>query len=337
MVPEDTRSGGPADERPSARAGKLAFALVASALLAALLIDSGDGFAPRVDTLDALAGLSIGAFIVDRLLTFVPPIVAAHDADKRAIDLTVLRLAWGAAIGALFVVLTNLQAVEALGGGRDAIGEGTDRAIAVFAIAGGVAGLARLWSGINPQPATDVDDNTEKPGDKAAAEDIETPLPPPSPGARVLGVVLVGLGALTAITAIGDAGGVELMGPDAPAADGTVAVVVHFGVLFIAAAIVQQLVEYGSRFVAVAKHDKPVILGGLAVLLGVAVARIFDLYLLHNIGFFGVTKDIGIDKGLAMSGDWEMWGDAFLTGVVIAAGTKPIHDIGARLRKAAAT
>ena len=317
--------------RPSVAAMGLAFMLLGAAILAALLADGGEGFTPRVDTIDALAGLAIGAFIVDRLLTFVPPVVAAHDVKQRAVDLTVLRFAWGAALGALFVVLTDLQAVEALGGGADAIAEGTDRVIAVLAIAGGVAGLARLWSGINPQPATAVDAN----GNPAAEE---RPQPPPSPRARAIGLALVGLGALVAITAIGDTRGVELLGADTPAADGTVAVIVRFGVVLIAAAIVEQLAEYGGRFFGFGgTHNKPVVLGGIAVLLGVAAARIFDLYLLHNIGFFGVTGTMRIDGGaLDQASNWELWGDTFLTGLVIAAGTKPIHDVAARLRKTAA-
>jgi len=144
--------------RPSSGAAVLAVVLVAASVVVAALIDLGQGFKPRVETLDALAGLSIGAFIVDRLLTFVPPFGAAKDPQQRSTDLTVLRLGYGAVLGAAFVVLTDLRAVEALTSeSSPTLGSGIDRGIAVLAIAGGVAGLARLLSGINPQPATDGD------------------------------------------------------------------------------------------------------------------------------------------------------------------------------------
>ena len=77
-----------------------------------MLIDTGDGFTPSVDTIDALAGLAVGAFIVDRLLAFVPPVGAAHDVDQRAVDLSTLRFPYRAAIGALFVVVTRDMAID---------------------------------------------------------------------------------------------------------------------------------------------------------------------------------------------------------------------------------
>ena len=68
------------------------------------------------------------------------------------------------------------------------------------------------------------------------------------------------------------------------------------------------------------------------MVLGVAAARIFDLYLLHNLGFFGTGTDL--NAGITASTDAANWGDTFLTGVVIAAGTKPLHDLASRLKKA---
>ena len=315
-------------DKPATRAVFVMLAMVAVSVVAALLDAKGAGFAPRVDAIDALAGLTIGAFVVDRLLTFVPPIGAAREVKQRTLDLTVLRVGYGALIGAAFVMVTNLQAVQALTGENADVGDGLDRVIAVLAIAGGVAGLARLWSAVNPQPDTD---GAEERGDDAATGDN---LPRPTITARVVGLALVAGGALYALRAVGDARGVELLGPGAPADDGTIAIVLRFGLVLVAAAIVQQLVQAADRFVP--KHNKPVVLGGLAVLLGVVAARAFDLYLMHNVGFFGVTGEMRIDgKALASSTDLELWADTFLTGVVIAAGTKPLHDIAARLRKSA--
>lgn len=69
-------------------AAVLSLVLIAIAVLATALIDTGDGFAPRVGTIDALAGLAVGAFAVDRLLTFVPPWAATDDPEKRSSDIT---------------------------------------------------------------------------------------------------------------------------------------------------------------------------------------------------------------------------------------------------------
>ena len=195
----------------------------------------------------------------------------------------------------------------------------------MLVIAGGVAGLARVLGAINPQPATDGDQ--EEPDDSKPVE------PPPSTKARAFGLVAVGIGALTALTAFDDTAGVDLVGPD-ELADGTIAFVVRLGLVLVAAAVVQELVEFGGRVLGVVKRNRGVVLGGVAVILGVAAARLLDLYLLHNIGFFGTTAGAALNDSLASSSNLELWADAFLTGLVIAAGTKPIHDISSRLRKA---
>jgi hypothetical protein len=54
------------------RAQVVSFVLLVIAVLLAAVTKTGDGFAPRVDTIDALAGLALGAFAVDRLLPCVP-------------------------------------------------------------------------------------------------------------------------------------------------------------------------------------------------------------------------------------------------------------------------
>jgi hypothetical protein len=319
------------DAPPSREAGGIAVGLVIASVLFAALVDLGDGFTPRIETIDALAGLAIGALIVDRLLTFVPPLGAKPDPKQREIDLTVLRLGYGAVLAAAFVSLTDLRAVKALTASDSIdLSAGVDRAIAVLALAGGVAGLARLLSAINPQPATDGNKDPNNAEGEGGADDT---IPPPSGTARIVGLIAVGVGAAVALFALGDKNGIDLLGPD-KLADGTVALVVRFAPVLVAAAIIQELAEFGGRAAGVAKHNTPVVLGGIAVVLGVAAARIFDLYLLHNIGFFGTTQTTTLNQSLAASSDLELWGDAFLTGLAIAAGTKPLHDFASRLRKA---
>jgi hypothetical protein len=325
---------------PSGQAGLITVFLVGVSLLLAWIGDLGKEFTPRVETLDALAGLSIGAFLVDRMLTFVPPLGATRTPPlQRAADLKILRLGYGALLGMIFVSLTDLRAVHVLTPDTSKeIGAGLDRAIAVLAIAGGVAGLARIMSGINPQPNTDatMDPNTAVPADADTA-------PPPSMEARIFGIVAVGLAAALALIAIGDKNGVDLVGPDKNA-DGTVALVVRFGLVFLAAAVVEQIAEVIGRTFAFPKNNRPLLLGGLSVVLGVAAARLLDLYLLHNIGFFGATPDFfaaqpgrTLSDALAASSGLDRWADTFFTGLVIAAGTKPLHDLSSRLRKAKKT
>jgi hypothetical protein len=353
---------------PGPVAAGLTLALLIGGVLFGAFVDLGDGFTPRVETLDALAGLAAGAFLVDRLLTFIPPLGTGSDRSpaQRTADLDFLRIGYGAVVGALFVSFTDLRAVAALTSESTAIGAGIDRGIAVLAIAGGVAGLARLVNGMNPKP--DTDPNQQVSGTGTAPTDgtatIASTTPPtgalttgtpamgaaattaaattapaagvvalPGTASRLLGIAGLGIGALVALTAISDKTGVELVGPETQA-DGTIALVVRFGTLFLAATIVEQLIErvvdplYNDDS---AKNAKAVITGGLAVALGVGAARILDLYFLHNIGFFGATAK---DLALASSSRLERWFDAFVTGVVIAAGTKPLHDFAARLRKA---
>lgn len=375
----------PVDDKavhPSVPAGILAGALLIGGLALGVFADAGKAFDPRVENLDALAALAIGAFFVDRMLTFIPVLAAEDKPLPRAADLKVLRLGWGALIGGVFVLLTDLRAVEVLTSENStALDPRLDRGIAVLAIAGGVAGLAKFAAKLNPQPPTDGSlpkDNettnetetpvvterstavagvTEQPtavaGQPAAATErlpavteqapaaTEQPattdpagdppaLPPPSYKARALGIAAVVFAALLARTATGDENGIDLVGPE-EGADGTVEVVLRFGVALIAAAVIEQLLEWTDRFAHYAKQNKPLYIGGAAVVMGVLAAWVLDLYLLHNLGFFGTGSDL--NTGIAASGDAAQWGDRFVTGAVIAAGTKPLHDLSSRLRK----
>jgi hypothetical protein len=324
-----------ADDVPAGVGAKVVAGLFGlGSLVFAWFVHASATFEPRVETIDALAGLSVGAFVVDRVLTFIPPAKLRNDPLKRAADLRVLRFGYGAVVGAIFVGLTNLQVVHVLAPGAKSINEHADRAIAVLAIAGGVVGLARLLDGINPQPATKGTPKAGDPPEDAATEGAADGVPvidPPSAGARVIGFSGVAIAAALALVvlAIGDENGVDLIEPQ-KAGDGTVALAVRFGLVILAAGIVVQVAEVLSR--GTAKPDKPLLTGAISVVLGVAAARVLDLYLLHNLGFFGTGKDL--NAGIKGSTDLALWGDTFVTGLVIAAGTKPLHDLSARLKTA---
>src|SRR5512133_624286 len=169
-------TGGPCMDTPRLPPSRGAFGVTILLFLAGVMfgafVDLGDGpFVPRVETIDALAGLAAGAFLVDRLLTFIPPLGtgANRTPEQRTADLDFLRIGYGAVVGALFVSLTDLRAIAALTGDDTAIGAKVDRGIAVLAIAGGVAGLARLVNGMNPKP--DTDPTTEVSGTGRAPTD----------------------------------------------------------------------------------------------------------------------------------------------------------------------
>jgi hypothetical protein len=98
--------------------------------------------------------------------------------------------------------------------------------------------------------------------------------------------------------ALGDTAGTELLAADKQA-DGTIALVVRFATILVAAAIVEQIVERTAGTYAKAKRDKPLVTGAVSLVLGVLIARVMDLYLLHNLGFFGTTGDL--DKGIEAS------------------------------------
>lgn len=338
-APVKVKTDAEKERTPSLAAGVWAAGLVGVAVLLALIVQSGAGFTPRVATVDALAGLAVGAFLVDRLLTFMPPLGASKDAKQRATDLALLRLGFGALFGAVFVCLTDLRAVHALAPDSALqLAAGTDRLIAVLAIAGGVAGLGSVVAALNPKEDTDgkvKTNTTETPEDADQPVKVapaEGTIPAPAMWARIAGFFGVVVAALIAYSAVGDDAGIDLLGTDT-APDGTVALVVRFGAVLIAAAIVEQIVEQGSRLYQLETNDKVIVLGAVSVVLGVLAARMFDLYLLHNIGFFGATEGVPLNETLRASSSGELWADALLTGVVIAAGTKPLHDLGSRLRK----
>jgi len=322
------------------RASGVSAGLVAIAIVLTALVTTGDGFAPRVATIDALAGLTIGAFCVDRLVTFIPAWSAADDPAVRKVDLDTLRWGWGALLGAAFVAITGIGAVNALTGGSDVINAHVDRVIAMLAIAGGVTGLARFKNAVNPPKDTDgaKTDVTPPKGADGADAAVETAADgngetqaPPSAGAYVIGFAALLAAAAIAALAHGDKHGIELLGPD-KLADGTIALVVRFGPLVVAAVVVEQLIER-SFAASLDGPDKKLLTASAAVVLGVIMARLLDLYLLHNVGFFDTPGAAGgLDKGLAASTSLERFTDVFITGLVIAAGTAPLHDIASALR-----
>lgn len=315
--------------------------LVAVSVAAAMFTSTGDGFKPRIATVDGLAGLVVGAFLVDRLLTFLPPTIRkTRTPEEREAGVAVLRWGWGSVFGAGFVLATGLGGAQALAGDSAGVSVGVDRAIAVLAIAGGVVGITGLVSALNPKPLTDTnlkptpEDPTERAGTTA---DGKRTVPPPRPAAYGAGLAMVALAfGLAVLVAGGDKDGVNLVGVEKDA-DATTALVVRFGIVLLAAGIVQQAVAWIDRGCIsagypVAESARGPLLGGIAVALGTVAAWAMDLYLLHNLGFFGVTTDLNV--GLAASESIERDFDLFVTGVVVAAGTKPINDLAARLRKA---
>lgn len=328
------------DERvePSSQARSTAFGLLVISLLVAVAFDLGGSFAPRVPTVDALAALTIGAFFVDRLLTFFPPTPLRKLPAERSADINMLRWGYGAALGAVFVICTDLRAVDALTGDAHDISAPVDRALAVLAIAGGTVGLARVLEGLKPTAGTNA---TDEAAAKQAVNEAagvtkkdDEPLPPPSSGARQIGYAgLLAAAGIAAIWVLTDnEKGVELLGKITDA-DGSVAVAVRFSLVILAAAIVEQAVERTLGWWK-PPQDKKLVTGAAALVLGVLIARVMDLYLLHNLGFFTEpgTRD-PINDRLAASSPGERWFDAFVTGVVIAAGTRPLHDLSSRLRK----
>jgi hypothetical protein len=323
--------------------------LVGIAIVLTALVTTGDGFAPRVATIDALAGLTIGAFCVDRLLTFIPAWSADDAPAGRKTDLDTLRWGWGALLGAGFVAITGIGAVNALTGGSDVINSRVDRVIAMLAIAGGVTGLARFKNAVNPPKDTNgaqtemnppKDTNGAKTEANPSSDTDETGTgadgdgdtqPPPSRGAYVIGLAALLVAAAIAALFHGDKHGIELLGPD-KLADGTIAFVVRFGPLVVGAVVVEQLIER-SFAASLDGPDKKLLTASAAVVLGVVLARLLDLYLLHNVGFFHTPAAAGgLDTGLAKSTSLERFADVFITGLVIAAGTAPLHDIASALR-----
>ncbi len=338
-----------ADDHPAPGGNATAAAIVlalAAVLFAAFVDLSADVFKPRVPTVDVLAGLFVGAFFVDRVLTFMPPLFVRKPAAERASDLAILRMGFGAAIGAIFVSLTDLRAVETLTNSGD-ISESADRGIAVLAIAGGVTGLAQLLDGLKPKDKTSDTPDAAAATPAAVAEGTlrmakatpeNTPPPdapqlPPTSRAYLIGLAGLVIGGLIALSALSDDtdGGAVLLGTEEGGGD----VVVRLGLVILAAAIVEQVVEkfFATHFTG---PDKPLIAGAIAVVGGVAAARILDLYLLHNLGFFGSAPGTATDiTNLINNGPGaERWFDTFVTGLVIASGTKAVHDLGSRLRKA---
>jgi hypothetical protein len=322
---DDTPSAPPiarADDLPSREAAGLsAFLLVAGLVLAAVAGDA-DGFAPRIATIDALAGLVVGAFVVDRLLTFIPAWMADDAAAKRTRDIDMLRWGWGALLGGAFVAVTGLGAVAALTANADAIDPTLDRVIAALAIAGGVKGLARFKDAVNPPKKTSA--KTEEQGGSVQA--------PPGTGAYLMGLLALAVAVAIALIFAGDEAGLDLVAPE-DGADGTVGFVVRFGPLLVAAVAIEQLLE--RSFAAfVTGRAKKLVVASVAVVLGVIAARLMDVYLLHSIGFFGTEGADGLGRALAASTASERAFDVVVTGLVIAAGTAPLHDVATALKRA---
>jgi len=276
----------------------------------------------------SIAGLVVAAFFVDRLTTFVPAWLAdPKDVRKRANDIDGLRWGWGAAIGALFVVITGLKGVNALTG--LSVDAAADRALTVLAIAGGVKGLASVKDALNPPTAKAP--VAEAPVAEAPA--TEEPAVE-SPGLKVflVGAASLAVAAILAWVLKGDGNGLGLIAGENQ--NGTIALVLHFGPVLLAAVAIQQLVEH-TFAAGLCGPGKKVVVGGVTVVLGVIAARMMDLHLLEALGFFGQGAPRDPSQPLRLAGSTgEQVFDTWTTGLVIAAGTAPLHDLGEALRAA---
>lgn len=343
-----------AEEQPLPSLVIAAIAVLVGSVLAAAFVPHAidfepTAFAPRVKALDAAAGLVIGAFFVDRLLTFIPPVVVREPPNERLADLGILRIIWGLIVATFFVLLTNLQAAHTLVADTGPISQEADRVIAVLAIASGTVGLSKILTALNPKPPTNgklsadnkegTEDDIERANEKATTVTPDSPeIAPPPPRIRAIGLACVAA-ALGLAWLIGhNSAGIELVGLDPDAPEPTL--IVRFGLIVLAAGIVEQLLEYLVKFSPTGifnKTNRPILSGAAAVILGVLAAGWLDLYLLHNVGFFGVSSVESLNQGLLESSSEARWFDTFATGLVIGSGTAAVHDLGARLRPAPVT
>jgi hypothetical protein len=153
------------------------------------------------------------------------------------------------------------------------------------------------------------------------AADGAAPVPPPAPappaapgptasvGARVAGLVLLLAALLVAILIDGED---QAFAPE----EGFVL----FAGFYVAAQAVERIFEFilpPGTGTPQARADRVPILGGLATVAGVVLSLVLGLR-------FVAAVDVS---------DPPEWLDVFLTGVIIGAGTKPLHDLISRIEK----
>ncbi len=131
-------------------------------------------------------------------------------------------------------------------------------------------------------------------------------------GARVVAYILLLVGLALAILVKGEAAAfVPKQG------------FVLFTGFYVAAQAVERLIEFvlppGGES-AQAKADRAIVVGGIALLLGIALSLILGLRFLSAVEVQSPPR----------------WLDVFVTGLVIAGGTKPLHDLIGTIEKSKA-
>jgi hypothetical protein len=110
-----------------------------------------------------------------------------------------------------------------------------------------------------------------------------------------------------------------------------------FAGFFVVAAAIERFIEPFSPALPGNKPDRALYAASIALMLGVVVSAVFGLYFMEAIGVRigeptthnGVTSIV-----LVTSGEKIMRGlDIFITALVIAGGTKPLHDLLTAIQK----
>jgi hypothetical protein len=141
--------------------------------------------------------------------------------------------------------------------------------------------------------------------------------------ARWLGLGFFLLGVLVAVVVVG-LGGYARRAFQVDVADFAL-----FAAFYVVTQAAERLLELMSNFLppdgetAAAKKERAIVLLGLGSLVGVLASMTFGLYFL---------RAVGVDYGA--TNDWEKALDVIVTGLVIAGGTKPLHDLVKLVEKA---
>ena len=128
-------------------------------------------------------------------------------------------------------------------------------------------------------------------------------------GARIVGLVLLALALALALLVDGEDSAFQ---PEEE--------FVLLAGFYVAAQAVERLFEFvlpPGQGSAQAKADRVFVVGGLATLLGVILSLALGLYFLEAIQVQDPNREL----------------DVFVTGLVIGAGTKPLHDLITRIEK----
>jgi hypothetical protein len=113
-----------------------------------------------------------------------------------------------------------------------------------------------------------------------------------------------------------------------------------FAGFFVVAAAIERFIEPLSPLLPEKKPDRALYAASIALILGVIVSAVFGLYFMEAIGVrigqptthHGVTSLTLVTSGQKITRGL----DIFITALVIAGGTKPLHDLITTIQKAGA-